>query len=59
LVSVQPTVPETASLSVKVDFNKATPVALNMIVWTQLQSEVLIHGDKSVGVSFYNVFNAA
>jgi hypothetical protein len=53
----QPTVPCTDSIIVKLDFSEKIPHELQLVVWSQLQSGMIIDHTRAVAVSYYNPFN--
>ena len=56
LLGIQPTIPTTHSMIVKVTFSEELPEDLQMIVWNQLSSSMSIDKNKAVCLSYYNTY---
>jgi hypothetical protein len=54
---MQPTVPKSNSVQIRVEFSQATPEELVMITWTQLATTMTIDSKRNVGLSYYNTYN--
>lgn len=54
---IQPTVPNTTQMHVKLEFSAPLPHDLQMVVWTQFSSCMTIDKARFVGLSSYNVYN--
>jgi hypothetical protein len=54
---LQPTVPKSSSVQIRVDFENATPEELVLITWTQMASILTIDSKRNIGLSYYNKYN--